>query len=50
MDLLHNTYGSFRGSDNYERHQTLFSLKTAREQERESSAPITAKRDSIKNK
>lgn len=44
MDFLHNTFGSFRDSVNYERHKTLFSFKAIEYQQHESS------RDSIKLK
>lgn len=37
MDLLHNTYGSFRRSDSYKHHATLFSFKPAREQQSQAS-------------
>lgn len=45
MDLLHNTYGSFRRSDSYKRHATLFSFRPAREQQHQPSIS-----DSIKVK
>lgn len=35
MDIIHDTQGSFKESESYKHHRTLFSLKSVREEFRE---------------